>query len=101
MSNDWGSFVADNPAGCIDRENRALRVSIVSGGGGSSTLKRDIFTPDGSTQAFTLSNAPNGVAMLFWNGLLMDPIDDYSLSGTTLTTTFTASVGDHLSAYYL
>lgn len=63
-------------------------------------LIKDTFTPDGFTQTFMLSETPTGAVELVWNGLIQAIPDDYSVSGTTITTVFTAGVNDHLSAYY-
>jgi hypothetical protein len=47
----------------------------------------DKFEGDGSTTAFTLSNtyASETSFFVFVNGELLNPVDDYTLSGTTLT----------------
>jgi hypothetical protein len=65
-----------------------------------SSLSQDVFTGDGSTVAFTLSTAPSGgLAMVFWNagGGIMLP-SDYSISGTTLTTSFKDAGGNAIAA---
>lgn len=47
----------------------------------------DRFTGDGSTRAFTLSGSPSSVHLLAVkkNGLKLQPVDDFTVSGTTLT----------------
>jgi hypothetical protein len=47
----------------------------------------DRFTGDGSTTAFTLSGTPASVHLLAVkkNGLKLQPVDDFTVSGTTLT----------------
>ena len=47
----------------------------------------DRFTGDGSTTAFTLSSTPSSVHLLAIkkNGLKLQPVDDFTVSGTTLT----------------
>jgi hypothetical protein len=47
----------------------------------------DRFTGDGSTTAFTLSSTPTSVHLLAIkkNGLKLQPVDDFTVSGTTLT----------------
>jgi len=47
----------------------------------------DRFTGDGSTTAFTLSSTPASVHLLAVkkNGLKLQPVDDFTVSGTTLT----------------
>ena len=46
-----------------------------------------IITGDGSTTAFTLSSSPSSVHLLSIkkNGLKLQPVDDFTVSGTTLT----------------
>jgi hypothetical protein len=47
----------------------------------------DTFTGDGSTVAFTLSGTPSSVHLLSvkQNGKLLAPVDDFTVSGSTLT----------------
>jgi hypothetical protein len=47
----------------------------------------DTFTGDGSSIGFTLSGTPTSVHLLSvkQNGLTLSPVDDYTVSGTTLT----------------
>tara|TARA_E500000331_G_C17196216_1_gene687192 strand:- start:746 stop:1411 length:666 start_codon:yes stop_codon:yes gene_type:complete len=47
----------------------------------------DRFTGDGSTTTFTLSSTPSSVHLLAIkkNGLKLQPVDDFTVSGTTLT----------------
>ena len=48
-----------------------------------------VFSGDGSTTAFTISNAvTTNNAFVFYNGTCMKPTTDYAISGTTLTFTF-------------
>ena len=50
----------------------------------------DNFTGNGSSTAFTISNAvTTNNAFVFYNGTCMKPTTDYAISGTTLTFTFT------------
>ena len=67
---------------------------------GLSSPMADTFTGDGSTTAFTLSKAPaQGFAFVFWNagGGIVLPTD-YSISGTTLTTSFEDAGGNSIPA---
>ena len=50
----------------------------------------DAFTGDGSTVAFNLSNSgvPTNNAFVFYNGIALKPISDYSISGFVMTLTF-------------
>ena len=47
----------------------------------------DSFTGDGSDTTFTLSGTPSSVHLLSVkkNGLKLQPVDDFTVSGTTLT----------------
>ena len=56
-------------------------------GGTGSTLVQDEFVGDGTTVAFTLSSSPSSVHLLAIkkNGLKLQPVDDFTVSGTTLT----------------
>ncbi len=61
----------------------------------------DIFSGDGSTTAFTLSNnASTNDVFVFYNGVAMRPTTDYAISGATLTFTFTPVNGSELMARY-
>ena len=66
----------------------------------SALLKGDSFTPDSTTQVWTLSAMPSGIVILIWNNLVR-AFGEYSVSGVTLTTTFTALTGDNLFAIYI
>ena len=57
------------------------------GGGGTNTFTTDIFTANGSTTAFTLSqsvSSPND-CIVHIDGIYQTPTDAYTVSGTTLT----------------
>ena len=58
----------------------------IAGGGGSSTLSVNTYTGDGSTTAFTLSQAPASEdnLIVFIEGVYQNP-NDFVLNGTTLT----------------
>jgi len=64
---------------------------------------------NGSNTSYTLANTPaNGKSgtnsvMLYLNGQLLEPGagNDYTISGTTITTTFAPVTGDKLRAYYM
>ena len=61
-------------------------------------------TLSGTNPTFTLANTPNTHVtyplMLYQNGQLLDPTDDYSLSGTTITMSSPPAGTDKLRAYY-
>ena len=57
------------------------------GGGGTNTFTTDIFTANGSTTAFTLSQvvtSPNE-CIVHIDGIYQTPTDAYTVSGTTIT----------------
>lgn len=62
----------------------------------------DAFTGDGSTVAFTLSNAgvPTNSAFVFYNGICLKPTDDYSISGSTMTITFAPVASSEIMVRY-
>lgn len=69
------------------------------GGGGGLLAEQDLSSQcNGSRQGFTLSQAPTSSTsvMVYWNGLLQQYGVAYTVSGTSLTTTFTAQIGDTL-----
>ena len=60
----------------------------------------DTFTGDGSTTAFTLSSSPTSVHLLAVkkNGEKLQPVDDFTVSGTTLTFTSAPASGAKIVA---
>ena len=61
----------------------------------------DTFTGNGSSTAFTLSNAVAvNNAFVFYNGICMQPTTDYGISGTTLTFTFTPLNSSNIMVRY-
>lgn len=81
--------------------NNQFEAGAGGGGGGGGTIVYDDLTSqiDGSTTNFTLSNTPVGTVMLFYNTTLQSTAT-FSMSGTTLTASFTPAVGDVLIAVY-
>tara|TARA_Y100001937_G_scaffold108774_1_gene152752 strand:+ start:2889 stop:3902 length:1014 start_codon:yes stop_codon:yes gene_type:complete len=59
----------------------ALRTEAVAG-----TVTKDIFTGDGSTQAFTMSIEPSDVknVIVYVDGVMQEPTQNYTVSGTTI-----------------
>ena len=59
------------------------------GGGGSNTFTTNVYTGDGSTTAFTLSQSVDSVnnLIVFIDGVYQVPTAAYTVSGTTLTMT--------------
>ena len=60
-----------------------LRTESVAG-----AITKDIFTGDGSTTAFTMSEEPDNVknVILYIDGVMQEPTQNYTMSGTTITT---------------
>ena len=60
-----------------------LRTESVAG-----AITKDIFTGDGSTTAFTMSEEPSNVknVILYIDGVMQEPTTNYTMSGTTVTT---------------
>ena len=60
----------------------------------------DTFTGDGSTTAFTLSSTPTSVHLLSVkkSGKRLSPVDDFTVSGTTLTLTTAPASGSKVVA---
>ena len=54
---------------------------------GFASIIKDDLTADGSTTAFTLSSSPSSVHLLAIkkDGKKLQPIDDFTVSGTTIT----------------
>ena len=62
----------------------------ISGTSTTNNTIRETFTGNGSATAFTLSNIfTTDGAVVFYNGQHLTPTTDYTISGTTLTFTFT------------
>ena len=49
-------------------------------------MTKDIFTGDGSTQAFTMSIEPSDVknVIVYVDGVMQEPTQNYTVSGTTI-----------------
>jgi len=60
-----------------------LRTETVAG-----AITKDIFTGDGSTTSFTMSEEPDNVknVILYIDGVMQEPTTNYTMSGTTVTT---------------
>jgi hypothetical protein len=60
-----------------------LRTETVAG-----AITKDIFTGDGSTTSFTMSEEPDNVknVILYIDGVMQEPTQNYTMSGTTVTT---------------
>jgi hypothetical protein len=60
-------------------------------------------TVNSSNTSFTIANTPQGNIRLYWDGILLNPGtgNDYTISGSTITTLFTPTTGDVLLASYV
>ena len=60
-----------------------LRTETVAG-----AITKDIFTGDGSTTSFTMSEEPDNVknVIVYIDGVMQEPTQNYTMSGTTVTT---------------
>ncbi|BCV02138.1 MAG: hypothetical protein CM15mV50_250 [uncultured marine virus] len=72
------------------------------GGAGTSTLSVNTFTANGSTTAFTLSQAPASEdnILVFVEGVFMNA-NDFTLSGTTLTLDAAPPNGRKITVYHV
>ena len=67
----------------------------------SFTYTNNRFTANGSGTTFTVTSGHTANSVLVsYNGLLMTPIDDYDISGTTLTMTFTPAANSDIGVRY-
>ena len=60
----------------------------------------DVFTATAGQTNFTLTATPPAKPKAFLNGLRLTPTTDYILSGTVLTLTSGATIGDELVVDY-
>ena len=74
----------------------------IAGGGGTSTLSVNTYTGDGSTTAFTLSQAPASEdnLIVFIEGVYQNP-NDFVLNGTTLTFDVAPANSRKIVAYHV
>ena len=77
---------SDNMSPVIDTK-RLTAFTIQNRVSNPSVSSTDTFTGDGSTTAFTLSGTPSSahIMQVKKNGVLLEPIDDFTVSSTTLT----------------
>ena len=68
----------------------------------STDYAYDTFAGDGSATVFTLSSggATTNSAFVFYNGIVLKPTTDYSISGTQMTLTFAAANASEIMARY-
>jgi hypothetical protein len=76
------------------------------GGSGSSISFADAEIPsgaiNGSNVTFTLVNAPSPPQSLYlvWNGVVLQAMNGFTLSSSTITMAAVPSIGDSLEAWY-
>ena len=60
----------------------------LSTGASASSITKDIFTGDGSTTSFTMSEEPNDAknVIVYIDGVMQEPTTNYTMSGDTVTT---------------
>ena len=62
----------------------------------------NIFTANGTGQTFTITSGHNAnSAFIYYNGIMMLPDLDYTISGTTLTMTFTPTANSTIFVRYM
>ena len=54
----------------------------------AGTITKDIFTGDGSTTSFTMTVEPTDLknVIVYIDGVMQEPTQNYTMSGTTITT---------------
>lgn len=73
-------------------------IEIGGGGSSGSTFSRYSFTATAGQTAFVCSIALNEI-YVYLNGLLLNPIEDYTFSGATVTLVSAAQVGDEIEIF--
>lgn len=84
-------------------ENVPIDGSVTAAKLATSAYTRDTFSGNNSTTSFTLTRDPGSVysPFIFVDGVIQDPITHYTISGTTLTFTFTpAAATDNIVVIY-
>lgn len=97
-----GNVLTFTSAPSVDAEVEAKHFGVRGVIRRSTDWQYDAFTGDGSTSAFSLSNS--GItaynAFIFYNGIALKPLSDYSISGNTLTFTFAPVNSSEIMARY-
>jgi len=90
-------YVTDGSIGTAQLANNSVTNDKVEFTYSSSTQ-----TANGSGQTFTVTDGTTAnSAIVTYNGIILLPVTDYDISGTTLTTTFTPVAGSEISVRYL
>jgi hypothetical protein len=114
------TYTPEDISAKIELTNLEVLTAANSGSGAltyDNTIGRFTYTPpllpvvntpnkylsvDGSTTTFTIqTNHTVDTCLVFYNGVCLVPTDDYTVSGTTLTTTFTPIAGSDIVIRYL
>ena len=68
----------------------------------ADSITKDIFTGDGSTQSFTMSITPSGAEniVVYIDGVMQEPTQNYSISGTTIDFGEAAHAGARISVLH-
>jgi len=68
----------------------------------ADNITKDIFAGDGSTQSFTMSITPSGVEniVVYIDGVMQEPTQNYSISGTTIDFGEAAHAGARISVLH-
>lgn len=85
-------------------EMRQISSGAAFGGGGMGTIKFFKFTGDNSTTAFTLPDVPTqegSAVFAFSGGQRLHNNEQFTVSGRTLTTTFTPLSGEIIDGYII
>jgi hypothetical protein len=74
---------------------------IASAPGGKPIKWIPAETPDGLNKTFTFGAIPSSLSLqVFWNGVLQNENDDYTLVGNQVTMIIAPATGDKLIAYF-
>jgi len=68
----------------------------------ADNVVKDIFAGDGSTQSFTMSTSPSGVEniVVYIDGVMQEPTQNYTITGTTIDFGEAAHVGARISVLH-
>ena len=72
----------------------------IAAGSNSAARHNPLAACDGVTTTFDFGVTIPSEYQLFWNGMIQTPVDDYTVSGSTVTLLRPCKSGDHLFAYF-
>ena len=68
----------------------------------ASDYSSNVFIANGAGQTYTITSGHNANStFVYYNGIMMMPVYDYTISGTTLTMTFTPTANSHIFVRYM